>query len=49
MTRLLRSGMPLIPCGLCQARDNPVRPTIRKLRTLGLDMVETTPVVFRNG
>ena len=41
----------LVSLGLTDRRsqaDEPHRPSIRKLGTLDLDMVETTPVVFRD-
>ena len=34
--------------GRCRTADGPKRPEIRKLGTLDLDMVEATPVVFRD-
>ena len=40
--RLLIHGMPLIRFGLCQARDNPVKPMIRKLGTIA-PILETRP------
>src|SRR4051794_37906015 len=48
-TRLLLLGCASLPMSFSSAQsDKPTRPVIRKLGTLDLDMVEATPVVFKD-